>query len=184
LDKSASFFGNATPRRSTSSLGGKMPTDGDPDYRAYTRVELEEALGNIDATRYPTNYAHLRKELDARVNGTSLEPPLADNSQSDGAIGFWVEVAIAGMVALYTFIGAVRGDLVIPGLFWRRPMHLAGVAAWIAMAAVLVGAAGVALGGLDTSDPPKVRPEFRWAFRLAGIVLVLAFCWQLIFPRA
>jgi hypothetical protein len=181
-DKVPSFDAGEAPRRSISSLGAKMPTDDDTDYRTYTRAELEEALGNIDADRYPTNYAHLRKELDARVHGTSLEPQPVDNSQGDTAIGFWVEVTIAGMVVLYTFIGALRGDRLVPRLTGRTPMHLSGVAAWIATAAVLVAATAVALGGLDSSDPPKIRPKFRWAFRHAGVVLVLAFCWHLIFP--
>jgi len=159
-----------------------MPTDDDTDYRTYTRVELEEALGNIDADRYPTNYAHLRKELDARVDGTSREPPPVDTSRTDAKIGSWVELTIAGMVTFYALIGALRGDLVIPGLLGRRPIHLAGLAACIATVAALMATTAVALGGLDTSDPPKIRPKFRWAFRLAGITLLLAFCWQQFYP--
>jgi hypothetical protein len=159
-----------------------MPTDGDTDYRTYTRAELEEAIRNIDAARYPTNYANLRAEVDARINGASREPALPDNYKIDATIGFLVDMAIAGMVVLYTVIGALTGDLVIPSLSGRHSMHLAGVAAWIAMVAALLVAIAIALGGLDTSDPPRIRPKFRWAFRLAGITLGVAACWQLIGP--
>jgi hypothetical protein len=159
-----------------------MPSDDDTDYRKYTRAELEEALGNIGAARYPINYGHLRKELGARADGTSREPSPVDTSETDAAMGFWVELAIAVMVTLYALIGALRGDLLIPLFLGHRQIHLAGVAAWIAATAALVVAMAVALGGLDTTDPPKIRPQFRWVFRLAGINLLLAFCWQQISP--
>src|ERR1700683_2081249 len=109
-----------------------MPTDGDTDYRTYTRAELEEALRNIDAARYPINYANLRAEVDARINGASREPALPDNYKIEATIGFLVHMALAGRVVLYPVIGPWRGDLEIPSLPARHSMHLAGVAAWIA----------------------------------------------------
>lgn len=43
-----------------------MAKDGEIDYRSRSRAQLIEALNNIDGTRYPINYANLRRELDSR----------------------------------------------------------------------------------------------------------------------
>jgi hypothetical protein len=52
-----------------------MPTDNDIDYGQYTRTELSEALGSIDAQRYPKNHQHLLAELASRDAGNTPEIP-------------------------------------------------------------------------------------------------------------
>lgn len=44
-----------------------MAVDGEIDYRAYTDAQLDEALGSIDRSAYPQNYANLLAELAARA---------------------------------------------------------------------------------------------------------------------
>lgn len=99
----------------------------------------------------------------------------------DLATFYWLEVTVAGTVALYAFTGAL-GDLLVPSLSGRRPTHLVGVAAWMAAAAAVTAAAAVALGGVDGFDPPRIRPEFRWAFRIAEVAALLAFGWHSFSP--
>jgi uncharacterized membrane protein YjgN (DUF898 family) len=43
-----------------------MGMDGEIDYRAYTRQQLEDALARIDRTLYPRNYQNLLAELERR----------------------------------------------------------------------------------------------------------------------
>ena len=41
-----------------------MATDGEIDYRSFTRAQLEEALARIDRTQFPLNYARLMAALE------------------------------------------------------------------------------------------------------------------------
>ena len=43
-----------------------MATDGEIDYRSFTRAQLEEALARIDRTQFPINYARLTAALAQR----------------------------------------------------------------------------------------------------------------------
>jgi hypothetical protein len=53
-----------------------MPADGEIDYSVYSRLQLGEALHQIDRRRYPINFANLTSELARRshdqVDGDSL----------------------------------------------------------------------------------------------------------------
>ena len=43
-----------------------MASDGDIDYRSFTRAQLEEALTSLDRTQFPLNYARLMAALEQR----------------------------------------------------------------------------------------------------------------------
>jgi hypothetical protein len=149
-----------------------VPTDGDIDYRSLTREQLGEALSNIDAPQFPKNYQRLIAEIAARDGGRAQEPP-PDDPRLVVAENFWGDVVLGGIVGLYGIVAFIAGRLYLPALSGRL-RHIDGSAARLGSVAILVIAIAIVLGGLDDSDPPRISARFRWAFRLAAIVLMVA----------
>jgi hypothetical protein len=155
-----------------------MPADGDFDYRTLDHSQLLEALDNIDATAFPINYRRLTAEITARKTGASPEPPPPD-TKSDATIAFWMDVVIGAMLTLYVVASVASGELYIPMLAANSPeIHLHGRAAWMGEGAVLLVAGLIIAGGLDNSDPPRIWPAFRIAFRIAGFIIFCALALQ------
>src|SRR6059058_745587 len=60
-----------SPRRrpsdtSNNNGGHRMATDGEIDFRSFTREQLDEALERIDRERFPLNYQALTAEIERR----------------------------------------------------------------------------------------------------------------------
>lgn len=90
--------------------------DGDFDYGALRREQLEYAIEHIDSRAYPKNLANARAALAARLSGTSPEPPPVLDATTDARYSLWVERVLGLLVALYASITLARNDLVIPTL--------------------------------------------------------------------
>lgn len=54
-----------------------MAIDGSIDYSGYTRAQIEEALGNVDAARFPRNHARLLEARAAYARDDAAPPELA-----------------------------------------------------------------------------------------------------------
>jgi len=150
--------------------------DGDFDYGALRREQLEYAIEHIDSRAYPKNLANARAALAARLSGTSPEPPPVLDATTDARYSLWVERVLGLLVALYASITLARNDLVIPTLSRSQIqiIHLHGPAAWLGALGILFVAAIAIVGGLDGSDPPRVRPQFRILSRVALILIAVA----------
>ncbi len=59
-----------------------MATDGEIDYRSFTRAQLEEALARIDRAQFPLNYARLMAALEQRrtAEGQASGQPAAPSA--------------------------------------------------------------------------------------------------------
>jgi uncharacterized membrane protein YjgN (DUF898 family) len=66
-----------------------MATDGEIDYRSFTRAQLEEALTRIDRTHFPLNYARLMAALEQRRGDeTAAGPTMASAPASTYQLQF------------------------------------------------------------------------------------------------
>lgn len=78
----------------------------------------------------------------------------------------------------YAAIGLTLDDLMIP--YWRRSFHGAGVihlhgsAAWLGALAIALFAAIPFFGGLVDSDQLVIVPRFKYVFRFAILLLLVA----------
>jgi hypothetical protein len=156
--------------------------DGTFDYETLAREEIEYAIEHIDPQVFPKNLANARAALEARQSGKSPEPLPLLEAKTDVAYTLWVERFLGAMVILYATLGLIYDDLMLPGrrkyLHQFYTIHLHGWAAWIGALGLLLIAAVPILGGLDQSDPPIIRAQFRLVFRLALVVLVIAIAVQ------
>jgi hypothetical protein len=156
----------------------KYTDDGDFDYKSLPRDAIEYAIEHIDPQAFPKNLANARAALESRVCGSSPEPaPLVDQ-KTDVAYTLWVERFLGVVVILYAVLAVVYDDVmfILPNKYGFHPtvIELHGRAAWLAALGLVVIAAVPIFGGLDQSDPPKIRPKFRLVFMFACILIVIA----------
>jgi hypothetical protein len=150
--------------------------DGDFDYKSLPCEAIEYAIEHINPQTFPRNLANARAALEARRSGSSPEPPPLLDAKTDATYTLWVERLLGAIVILYATLGLVYDDLVFPngGRYHIRIVHLHGRAAWLGALGLIVIAAVPILGGLDQSDPPKIRPKFRLLLLIALILIVMA----------
>jgi hypothetical protein len=163
------------------SPGRDIDGDGQFDYRTLTKEEIEYALQHIDASRFPMNLANARAALDARNSGASPEPaPILDEA-TDEKYTYRAEKLLGLLIAAYAAIGLSFDDLAIP--YWgnmHSPMrgagiiHLHGSAAWMGALAIVFFAAIPFFGGLGASDNLAIIPRFKYVYRFAVLILLVA----------
>jgi hypothetical protein len=117
-----------------------MATDGDVDYRSFTRAQLEEALSRIDPQRYPLNHARLLRELAARPP-IATQAPIHKGGVSKPSSARLVITYTVTLTILSVFAGFIIGvsRRIAPGLI---PKHVdgqfdAGLALWAVGALVV-----------------------------------------------
>jgi hypothetical protein len=148
--------------------------DGDFDYSALTRAQLEYAVQHIDADRFPKNLALARAALAARVSGASNEPASRLDAETSAAYTHRFEKILGVLVAAYTALAVASDDFIIPDIWRARFIHLHGASATIAALAFLLLAAIPFLNGVTDGDPPALKPRFRIVFRVAMALVSIA----------
>jgi hypothetical protein len=164
------------------SLDNSQDGDGQFDYRTLTKEEIEYALQHIDGSRFPMNLANARAALEARNSGASPEPaPILDEA-TDEKYTYRAEKLLGVLIAAYAAIGLGFDDLAIP--YWGRHVyvqmhgagviHLHGSAAWMGALAMVFFAAIPFFGGLGDSDNLAIVPRFKYVYRAAVVILMVA----------
>jgi hypothetical protein len=93
---------------SPSSVSPLMPTDGDIDYKGFTREQLEEALTRIDADAYPKKHQKLAAELATRPSEDIAPQQLAaDGYAPKTLVGSLQWHALSKMIAVYGSAGVL-----------------------------------------------------------------------------
>jgi hypothetical protein len=166
------------PSDETVSPGRDFDGDGQFDYRALSKEEIEYALQHIDGSRFPMNLANARAALDARNTGASPEPaPILDEA-TDEKYTYRAEKLLGILIAGYAAIGLAFDDLTIPHWGYRMRgagvIHLHGSAAWMAALAIVFFAAIPFFGGLGDSDNLAIIPRFKYVYRTAVLILLAA----------
>jgi hypothetical protein len=110
-----------------------VPTDGENDFRSYTRAQLEAALSRIDRERYPQNYKSLIAELSSRpIEPLNLMPlPPTPRNVSYAVWLLWATLVLGELRVIVVFpylpktvsFGTTIGVYVVSGLafylvFW------------------------------------------------------------------
>lgn len=154
-----------------------MPQDGAFDYRTLTREQLEEALANVDPSRYPENHRRLVEELTARRQGLRAEPPHdPEKARGTREFLFALQTVVAFALALYGVVCLARGELSIYGR--RGALVLHGTPVWLGAAAAFVAAFAIAGGVLDeAAEKPSIRRGFAGWLVFAWLLWSAALLW-------
>src|ERR1700722_5317571 len=179
---------------SNETVWSRSDTEGDGqfDYRSLTKEEIEYTLQHIDGTRFPMNLANARAALDARNSGASPEPaPILDEATNE-KYTYRAEKLLGLLIAAYAAIALSFDDLAIP--YWGNlhnsamrgagVIHLHGSAAWVGALAIVVFAAIPFFGGLGASDNLAVIPRFKYVYRFAILILLVAIAMSYLIPSA
>jgi hypothetical protein len=116
-----------------------MLTDGDIDYRTFTRAQLEDALQRIDPGQYPLNHSRLVRELAARPQQLADAIVLPNRLVLNGMLSFTIRRAVPSIFVVLGLLTLLQALGVTKAMTTNFPL---GVKPWNE----LLGSA-VCLGG-------------------------------------